>query len=147
MPRIRIIRIGLSIGLVAVACAAWALRPQCPPRLTPPPQPAGNPSTPARVALGRMLFFDPILSGNQQMACATCHDPADGFKDPRVFSIGSDGKPRPRRTPTVANLAYSRALFADGRAGSLEEQLLEPLLADGEMAGKVEAIQASLDSN
>src|SRR5512144_1176450 len=112
---------------VAVAVAALAPRfwPQHAPRLPAPPNPPGNPSSPARVALGRMLFFDPVLSGNQRMACATCHDPAHGIRDPRGFSIGSDGKPRPRRTPSVANLAYTRALFADGRAGSLEEQARE----------------------
>jgi cytochrome c peroxidase len=136
-----------SLLIVAVAAAAWRLWPQPPPRLPDPPQPPGNPSSVARVALGRLLFFDPVLSGSQRMACATCHDPAHGFTDPRVFSTGSDGMPRPRRTPTVANLAYTRALFADGRAGSLEEQLLEPLLSESEMAGNLESIKARLEAN
>jgi cytochrome c peroxidase len=133
--------------VVGVGLAAWRMWPARPPRLPDPPHPPGNPSSPARAALGRMLFFDPVLSGNQRMACATCHDPAHGFKDRRVFSLGSDGRPRPRRTPSVANLAYSRPLFADGRAGSLEEQALEPLLAAAEMGGNVEAIKTRLRAN
>jgi len=133
--------------VVAVGTAAWRLWPQRPPLLSAPPNPPGNPSSPARVALGRMLFFDPVLSGNQRMACATCHNPAHGFRDPRGFSIGSDGRPRPRRTPSVANLAYARALFADGRAGSLEEQALEPMLTKAEMAGNVEDMKARLNAN
>jgi len=139
--------VGGALGVVALAATFTFQAAARPPRLSPPPQPVGNPSTPERVALGRMLFFDPILSGNQRMACATCHAPAAGFKDPRVFSIGSDGKPRPRRTPSVANLAYARALFADGRAGSLEEQMLEPLLAEQEMAGNATEITARLGVN
>lgn len=137
----------IGLSLLAVATAAWPLRPRSLPQLGPAPQPIGNPSSPARVALGRMLFFDPVLSGNQRMACSTCHNPVNGFTDPRGFSIGADGRPRPRRTPSVANLAYSKALFADGRAGGLEEQLIEPLLADAEMAGEVEAIKARLGGN
>src|SRR5262245_21545942 len=141
---------GLWAAVLFVVAGAVALsRPwqPAPPRLGPPPHPPGNPSRPARVALGRMLFFDPVLSDNQRMACATCHDPAHGFRDPRGFSLGSDGKPRPRRTPSVANLAYARALFADGRAGSLEEQALEPMLAKSEMAGNAETIRARLAAN
>ena len=137
--------VALVIAIATVA--AWRLWPHLPPRLPAPPHPTGNPSSPARVALGRMLFFDPILSDNQRMACATCHNPAHGFRDPRGFSLGSDGKPRPRRTPSVANLAYTRALFADGRAGSLEEQALEPMLMKSEMAGDVDAIRTRLSAN
>src|SRR5262245_31063615 len=148
MPQRLIVRGFLAaLAVAVVAVAAWRLWPRQPPPLPPPPYPPGNPSSPARVALGRMLFFDPILSANQRMACATCHDPVHGFRDPRGFSLGSDGKPRPRRTPSVANLAYTRALFADGRAGSLEEQALEPMLAKSEMAGNAETIRARLAAN
>ena len=149
MPRLVLSRgfWAAALVVVAVGTAAWRLWPQRPPLLSDPPHPPGNPSSPARVALGRMLFFDPVLSGNQRMACATCHDPAHGFRDPRGFSIGSDGRPRPRRTPSVANLAFTRALFADGRAGSLEEQALEPMLTKAEMGGNVEEIKARLSAN
>ena len=137
----------LTLVVVALSVAVWRLWPQPPPRLPPPPSPPGNPSTPARVALGRMLFFDPVLSHDQRMACASCHDPAHGFRDRRGFSLGSDGHPRPRRTPSVANLAYAKALFADGRAGSLEEQALEPMLNQAEMGGDLDAIKARLQGN
>jgi cytochrome c peroxidase len=136
-----------SLALVVISTAAWRMWPHRPPRLPDPPCPPGSPSSPARVALGRMLFFDPVLSGDQTMACATCHDPAHGFRDGRGFSLGSDGMPRPRRTPSVANLAYTKALFADGRAGSLEEQALEPLLSHAEMAAGSEAVKARLAGN
>ncbi len=141
-------RLWAAVLVVAAAVvAAWRMWPQPPPRLPAPPHPVGNPSSPARVALGRMLFFDPVLSRNQRMACATCHDPAHGFRDRRGFSLGSDGKPRPRRTPSVTDLAYTQALFADGRAGSLEEQALEPMLTPAEMAGNVEDIVARLSAS
>jgi hypothetical protein len=116
-------------------------------RTTPPPValPAARDAvtggrSDARVELGRMLFFDPVLSGNDETACATCHDPAAGFADPRGASLGRDGKPLPRNTPTVANLVATHRLFRDGRAGSLEDQGLEALLSDQEMSGSADRI-------
>jgi cytochrome c peroxidase len=139
----------------AVCCVAGAVLllgitnldvPPKAPQLPAPPVSAGLPASAARIALGRLLFFDPILSGDRTIACATCHDPAHGFADPRGFSRGINGKRLPRNTPSVANLAWSRALFHDGRAGSLEEQALEPLLADDEMGADPSEVLARLSA-
>ena len=64
-----------------------------------PTAPADNPSTPERVALGRLLFWDPILSGQKDVACATCHHPAFGYSDGLDLSIGASGAgPRSRKS-------------------------------------------------
>jgi cytochrome c peroxidase len=134
----------LMIGLAAVPWPSGAIVPA---PLPEPLAPAGNPGSVARVQLGRMLFFDPLLSRNQRVACATCHDPKHAFADPRGFSVGVTGEALPRNTPSVANLAYSGALFWDGRAGSLEEQAIEPLMAHDEMAADVTVLLEQLRSN
>src|SRR5262245_35463089 len=76
--------------------------------VTPPPVPADNPLTAAKVALGQKLFFDKRLSKDGSIACASCHDPAHGFADPRdtPTSAGFGGFVLPRNSPTVLNVAY-----------------------------------------
>ncbi len=83
--------------------------------------------------LGRMLFFDTRLSGNRDMSCATCHDPALGFADGRPLAKGFGGKTLGRHTPTVLNAVYNAAQFWDGRAATLAEQATGPIMATGEM--------------
>jgi len=73
--------------------------------------------------LGYQLFFDPVLSGDNQRACATCHNPDYAFSDPNPQSLTPDGKPGRRHAPTLWNVAFSPTLFWDGRASSLEEQV------------------------
>lgn len=87
-----------------------------------------------QVALGKMLYFDPRLSRNQDISCNTCH-PLDrhGAED-RATSIGSSGKPGKRNAPTVFNAATHIAQFWDGRAADLEAQAKEPILDADEMA-------------
>lgn len=77
--------------------------------------------------LGKKLFFDPILSSNRKLSCASCHRPEYGFADTSAFSIGSEGKPGKRNTPSVQNMADRPYFFFDGRAASLEEQILGPI--------------------
>ena len=98
------------------------------------PSPAGNPWTAAKANLGRMLFFDPRLSRDNNIACATCHDPAQGWEDGRALSIGHSGEPLGRHTPTIQNLAWQNALFWDGRTPTLESQVWVPLTLFTEMA-------------
>ena len=83
--------------------------------------------------LGQWLFFDPALSGNGEVSCATCHDPETGFSDgkPVAETLGRGT----RRTPTVVNAAYMRWLFWDGRADSLWGQAVEPIENPIEMGG------------
>ena len=73
------------------------------------PVPAENPTTPAKVALGKQLFFDPRLSGDNNMSCATCHVPEKGFGDGRARSLGAGGKLLNRNTPTVLNVSRRRS--------------------------------------
>jgi cytochrome c peroxidase len=102
------------------------------------PESKDNPLTAQRVALGRRLFFDPILSHDKTVACATCHRPEHGFSSPEPRPIGIGGKEGVRRAPTLFNRAYGAAFFWDGRAKSLEEQALEPIANPIEMGSSVE---------
>ncbi len=109
-----------------------------PPGLGPRPVPDDNPLTPARAALGRRLFFDPVLSADRTVACASCHRPDRGFAGGDGPPRGLGGRPLPRRAPTLLNRAYGRAFFWDGRAASLEGQALEPIRNPLEMGSSVE---------
>jgi cytochrome c peroxidase len=95
--------------------------------------PEDNAFSPAREQLGRMLFFDPRLSGSKWISCATCHNPALAWGDGLPRAIGHGMQQLGRRTPTILNLAWAPALFWDGRAETLEEQALGPVAAAGEM--------------
>lgn len=110
------------------------------------PVPSENPSTPAKVELGTMLFFDPRLSVDRSMSCATCHDPRKGYSDGRPRSIGFGGKELRRHSPTVINIAYNPIHFWDGRAPSMEEQAQEPILASGEMNMKPDEVVRRLNN-
>lgn len=96
-------------------------------------EPADNPTTPEKAELGRMLFFDPVLSENDDIACATCHHPDRGFSDGRPTAVGMTGVDLPRNAPTLWNVAYVQSLFWDGRTNSLEDQALVPLTHADEM--------------
>jgi cytochrome c peroxidase len=108
------------------------------------PANADNPLTAARVALGRRLFFDPILSHDRSVACATCHRPDHGFASPDALPKGVGGKQGTRRAPSLLNRAYGTAFFWDGRAGTLEEQALEPIANPVEMGSSVPQAVARL---
>lgn len=80
--------------------------------------------TAARAALGELLFFDPVLSGNNQRACASCHKPSMAFTDGKIKSVGFDFEEvLSRNSPTVINSGFQKKLFWDQRAASLEDQL------------------------
>jgi cytochrome c peroxidase len=90
--------------------------------------PADNPVTPAKVALGRRLFYDVRLSGNGTQACASCHAQSRAFTDGRPRAVGSTGERHPRGTMSLANVAYSVSLTWTGRRRvRLEDQMLVPL--------------------
>ena len=92
-----------------------------------------NPMTHEKVELGRKLFFDNALSGDNSMSCATCHDPKQGWSNGERFALGVNGESGTRNVPTIVNSAFSRSHFWDGRAGSLEGQALGPIMNKGEM--------------
>ena len=89
--------------------------------------PADNPMTPAKVELGRQLYFDKRLSRDETISCATCHDPAKGWTDNLPVSAGIDGQLGGRSAPTVINRILGPSQFWDGRAASLEEQAVGPI--------------------
>lgn len=86
-----------------------------------------------RAQLGEMLFFDPILSEDYSISCASCHKPAFAFADTSAVSIGVHGRLGRRNTPSAMNVSARTALFWDGRASSLEEQALMPIADFHEM--------------
>lgn len=99
------------------------------------PAPAGNPTTPERVALGRLLFNEKRLSGDGTLACASCHDLFGGAgADGRPTARGAHGQTGERNTPTIWNAAFQSVLFWDGRAASLEAQAAGPILNPIELA-------------
>lgn len=112
------------------------------------PAPANNPITEEKIELGKLLFFDPILSYNNKISCATCHSPTKGFADGLDRSNGfSEGTKTRRNAPTILNAAFNgidlegnfdpehSPQFYDNRALSLEEQCMGPLLSADEMKG------------
>ena len=89
--------------------------------------PADNPMTVEGVELGRFLFYEKRLSGNDQMSCGTCHTPYTSFSDSAKYSTGIDGIKGTRNAMALINLGWDSFFFWDGRATSLEEQILEPV--------------------
>jgi cytochrome c peroxidase len=105
--------------------------------LTSRPIPQDAPLTEARVRLGRRLFFDPILSDDRTVACASCHQPEHGFAGPDGKARGIRGQTTTRRAPSLFNRAYGTSFFWDGRTATLEEQALRPIESPTEMGSKV----------
>jgi cytochrome c peroxidase len=98
-----------------------------------PPYPANNAPTAARIDLGHRLFFDPRLSGDGTISCATCHHPSLGWSDAQPTARGVGGQRLGRASPTVINTAYNPILMWDGRNRSLEEQAVGPMASAEEM--------------
>lgn len=92
-----------------------------------------EPLTRAKIELGRQLFYDPRLSRDGTVSCASCHSPDYGYAFPTRFGVGIDGQEGARNAPTAANRIQSGAQFLDGRAASLEEQAVGPIANPIEM--------------
>jgi cytochrome c peroxidase len=98
------------------------------------PVPRDNPQTAEKIELGKRLFHDPRFSRTGKLSCASCHEDGKAFTDsPRSTSEGVDGQVGPRNAPTVANAAYAKLQFWDGRSKSLEEQARQPFVNPTEM--------------
>ncbi|HEU5068954.1 MAG TPA: cytochrome c peroxidase [Verrucomicrobiae bacterium] len=104
--------------------------------------PPNNPTTDAGATLGRVLFYDKRLSTNQTIACASCHQPAHGFSDPRRFSVGWDDSAGTRNAMglTHARWYLRRHFFWDERANTLEDQVLQPIQNPIEMGMTLAAL-------
>jgi cytochrome c peroxidase len=106
--------------------------------------PTDNEMTHAKVALGRRLFFDPILSKDRTVSCASCHQPEYAFASPDEKPIGIEGQLGRRNAPTILNRAYGEIFSWDGRDDSLEQQALGPLTSDSELGGDLDAVLVAL---
>ena len=104
------------------------------------PAPDSNPVTREKVDLGRALFFFRGLSADGTLSCGDCHVPAKSFTDGKARAVGVHGQVGPRRTPSIVNRAWGKAFFWDGRAATLEDQVLQPVLNPLEMGLKLEDI-------
>jgi cytochrome c peroxidase len=94
-----------------------------------PPEDPENPITPAKVELGRLLFEDPRLSGDESLSCESCHSPEMGYAEAVAFSEGAKGQPMPRHTPTLLNAGYYRFINWDGKFASTT-QLVPAIMAN-----------------
>ena len=145
---------GGVLGFVVIAALAGGCRPddpdeqpapvdpitgptpydlQIPPNMPPMLIPPNNPLTVEGVELGRHLFWEKRLSGNNTMSCGSCHAPENAFSDPAQFSTGIDGIQGTRNSMALINLGWEQRFFWDGRAMTLEQQILEPVVNPVEM--------------
>ncbi len=116
-----------AIFLPTLAASAEEYRLHLPAGLDEPSIPSDNPLTAAKISLGKQLFFEPRLSRDNTVSCASCHDPAKGWSNGERFATGIGGQKGGRSAPTIVNSAYARLQFWDGRAVELEGQALGPI--------------------
>ena len=95
--------------------------------------PSENLLTTGKVALGRRLFSSTRLSRTSDVSCATCHDPARAFSDPRTIAVGIAGRTGTRHSPALINRGFGESFFWDGRASSLEAQVVMPIADPNEL--------------
>ena len=110
------------------------------------PIPEQNRQTPAKIELGKKLFFDRRLSGDGTMNCGTCHDPNQGFGDGLDISLSYPTTKNWRNSPTLIGIAFQKFLFHDGRAASLEEQALFPMMSAFEMNQNLDFMEEEIRS-
>jgi cytochrome c peroxidase len=110
------------------------------------PIPEQNRQTPEKIELGKKLFFDRRLSGDGTMSCSTCHDPNRGFSDGLDISLNYPTTKNWRNSPTLIGVAFQKRLFHDGRAASLEEQALFPMMSAFEMNQNLDFMEEEIRS-
>jgi cytochrome c peroxidase len=140
------------ILLLLVFCAAPAAPSQVLPAVPPLSTPLGLPErdespSDELAALGARLFFDPLLSSDRSIACASCHKPELGFADSLARSHGVRGQETERNAPSLLNRAFGQSFMWDGRASSLEEQALLPIENPLEMDLPLEQVLARLTAD
>ncbi|WP_240928301.1 cytochrome-c peroxidase [Thalassoroseus pseudoceratinae] len=119
-----------SDSTAASESTSFGITPPLPSKANSPPD---NPTTPAKVELGKKLFFDPRLSLTGTVSCNSCHNVMEGGDDGRPSSMGVHGRLGPRNSPTVWNSVFQASQFWDGRSPSLEDQAKGPVVASPEM--------------
>ncbi len=130
MTKFNFLLTAVALASSVSVAAAWDVLP------AEAPAPANNPTTPAKVALGKMLYHDPRLSSTGTVSCASCHNVMLGGEDNRPNSMGVNGQTGGRSAPTVWNSAFNTVQFWDGRAESLEAQAAGPVTNPIEMGMK-----------
>jgi len=133
-------RVAFFIGLIGIAISACRKDDSSAPAVTPesavlqvpagfpqPEIPADNALTPLRIALGKRLFYDPVLSRDSTLSCASCHKQSLAFADSVAISPGIAGRPGTRNAPSLANVAYQKRLLSEGGVPTLEMQVLVPI--------------------
>lgn len=128
--------------MLAGTTTAWAAPPVGLPEVA---HPKDNQATPEKIELGKQLFFDPRLSSDNTVSCATCHDPEKGWSNFDQFATGVGGQKGGRNSPTILNSAYSKFHFWDGRAATLEEQALGPIQNPIEMKMSLDEVIPKLN--
>jgi len=123
-----------AIALAGVTTLAGAAQWEALPEKA--PAPADNPTTPAKVKLGQLLYLDPRLSSTGTVSCNSCHNVMAGGEDNRPFAAGVHGQTGGRSATTVWNAAFHATQFWDGRAASLEDQARGPVTNPIEMGMK-----------
>ena len=114
--------------------------PPLPLGLPPIPWPEDNPYSPARAELGKILFFDGRLSSSGVVSCAFCHEPEHAYAGSTAFSKGVNGRLGTRHAQTVINRAWGKSQFWDGRAPTLESQVIVPVTNPDEMGMTVDRV-------
>lgn len=142
--------LGAGLILLAFAASFWVSPASADKNEYAPPKkmriPADNQITPARIDLGKKLFFDPRLSDSNQMSCATCHNPSLAWTDGLPVAVGRNNQIMTRATPTILNVGYGRKFFWDGRARSLEQQAVGPIKSAIEMNQRMDVLLDELKS-
>jgi cytochrome c peroxidase len=128
----------LPIGAVSGQPSPSA--PVVPAGLRPLSVPQDNPITAEKVELGRLLYFDPRLSSDDTVSCASCHDPKKGWSNGEPVATGIRGLKGGRSAPTIVNAGYQSFQFWDGRAWQLEGQALGPIHNPIEMDMQLDAL-------
>jgi cytochrome c peroxidase len=156
LSRINLLGSGLVVLLSVSSVAAQsapatdrlltAARRQFSPLPASPPKLANNPATPAKLKLGKMLFFDPRLSASHAISCNSCHNIGLGGVDLESTSLGHRWQHGGRNAPTVLNSVFNTAQFWDGRAKDLEQQADGPMINPVEMASPKAHVAEQLKS-
>lgn len=136
---------------VSAALAGYDMRPTAADQkwLMPaaPPFPEGNKPTRERIELGKVLYFDPRISGDGIASCATCHNPGLGWADGRAKALGFKGKELGRASPTIINAGYNTIQMWDGRKKDLEDQATGPMVSPDEMHADINLLVKWLSAN
>lgn len=130
MLKIRALISGLVLASSVSVAYAWEALPEK------APEPANNPGSADKIALGQMLYHDPRLSSTGTVSCSSCHNTMLGGEDNRANSIGVGAQKGGRSAPTVWNAAFNAVQFWDGRAATLEDQAAGPVTNPIEMGMK-----------